>query len=120
MLHLQSEGYYVSPDMGLMLISVDCILCLKAGKCADEGSTINEPYHLMASLPPSPRLSWLTEKAPAKCHRQTQCTCEIMRETNDPQMDWSLIIAADSNSGVSWIYTVRDFKYHLYFKEHVD
>lgn len=29
--------YYVSPDMGLMLISVDCILRLKAGKCADEG-----------------------------------------------------------------------------------
>lgn len=44
-------GYYVSPDMGLMLITVDCILCLKAGKCADESPTINEPYHLMASWP---------------------------------------------------------------------
>jgi len=85
-------GYYVSHDMGLMLISVDCILCLKAGKCADEGPTINEPYHLMASLP----TLWLTEKAPAKCHRQAEYTCEIIREMNDSQMYCSLIIIADS------------------------
>lgn len=67
-------GYYVSPDMGLMLISVDCILCFKAGKCADESHTINEPYHLMASRP----TLWLTEKALAKCHGQAECTCEII------------------------------------------
>lgn len=50
--------------MGLMLISVDCVLCFKTGKCADESHTINEAYHLMASRP----RPWGAEKALAKCH----------------------------------------------------
>lgn len=36
--------------------------------------SINEPYHQMASQP----TLWLTEIALAKCHRQAECTCEII------------------------------------------
>lgn len=76
--------------MGLMLISVDCVLCFKTGKCADESHTINEAYHLMASQPSL----WLTEKALAKCHGGSNV--RYARGKNDPQSPRSVVITADS------------------------
>lgn len=66
--------------------------------------TINEPYHLMASWP----TLWLTEKAPAKCHRQAECTCEIIREKRVIHRligQSKLLLIA--NSQVSWTHSHR-------------